>query len=108
MVVDWWIRPITYNPKLSAFWRVIRKILIRLAPNIRQDSWSSYLAWGNLYRIAPGKGGNPGSRLCRLQESLCKRQLLLEPERLRPRRFLILAGRSWAGPFLDSTRILHE
>lgn len=99
-VVDSWGRRDGYNTKRSAFWRTVREVLIRLAPNIRQDWWSSYVAWGNLYRIAPGERGNPDSKLCRLQLPLCQQQLSLDLEWLRPRRFVVLAGWDWASPFL--------
>lgn len=98
-VMDSWGRRGKYNTKRSAFWRTVREVLTRLAPNIREESWSSYVAWGNLYRLAPGERGNPDSRLCNLQLSLCQQQLNLDLERLKPRRFLVLAGWNWASSF---------
>jgi hypothetical protein len=51
-----------YATSRSAFWRVSRAVVGRLGvADIGKPSWPSYLAWSNLYRVAPYSGGNPSA-----------------------------------------------
>lgn len=81
-------KPPDYNTK-----RVTRSIAAELEfsppPDARGNPahpWSSYLAWTNLYRIAPAGGGNPGARLCARQLKPCLELFRRNVERLQVRR----------------------
>ena len=90
-----------YNPGRSAFWRTIRGVVDRLEiADVEQDSWPSHLVWSNLYKIAPEKGGNPDTALCRIQLAGCIELFKLELMTYIPSRLLLLTGNEWALPFL--------
>ncbi len=90
-----------YNTARSAFWRVTRDVYRRSgATTSLASNWSTGLAWGNLYRIAPGATGNPSTTLQNLQREACIGLFLAELLRLRPKRLLMLTGLDWAAPFL--------
>jgi len=100
-----------YNTRRSAFWRVIRGVMIGLGLAFdNQEDWPSYLVWSNLYKVAPTKAGNPGETLCRLQHDGCIRLLRLEVETYRPERILFLTDYQWwARPFLEQIGAhMHE
>jgi hypothetical protein len=102
-----WGRSKSYNTARSAFWRVTRAVADRL--NLRgldQADWSSYLAWANLYRIAPGITGNPNGQLMRLQLELCRAQLERDIAELNPECVLFLTGLNWAQGFLTELEVL--
>jgi hypothetical protein len=62
----------TYNTAKSAFWRVTRAVAGALGvADTDKPSWPTYLAWSNLYRVAPHSGGNPSASLCRAQKADC-------------------------------------
>lgn len=92
-----------YNTATSAFWRVIRSVVCRLkiADTDRPD-WPSHLVWTNLYKVAPGAGGNPNARLRRIQFEGCVELFRIELTDYKPTRLLLLTGMDWARPFLDS------
>jgi uracil-DNA glycosylase len=97
-----WSNESTYNPARSAFWRVTARVFASLHPSSGNDKyWSDYLAWSNLYKLAPGGGGNPSEKLSRLQFSNCRNMLAEELAALRPQHLLVLAGWNWARPFLQ-------
>ena len=89
-----------YSTARSAFWRQIRGVLSAVDPASSGDpAWSSRLAWSNLAKIAPAAGGNPGGVLLEVQRNLGPDLLRHEVDELRPRRVLVLTGRSWFEPF---------
>lgn len=91
-----------YNTKRSAFWRVIRKLIVYLSiTSAESENWSSYLSWSNLYKISPCNGGNPANYLCSLQFDICYEILLLELYNLMPKKILLLTGWDWANWFLN-------
>lgn len=95
-----------YSTARSAFWRVTRDVYRRSGASTSQTAtWSTGLAWGNLYRIAPGATGNPSGTLQKLQRDECIALLHTELLRLRPKRLLMLTGMDWAAPFLTQTRM---
>ena len=108
-VADDWKNPRKgeYNPRKSAFWRVIRQVVERLGIVEKDDfpsSWSSHLVWSNLYKVSPEKEGNPGVRLRRVQREGCKKLLEHEIKTYKPVRLLFLTdweGKDWAEAFLD-------
>jgi hypothetical protein len=89
-----------YKTASSAFWRVARRILIELgAVHDEDEEWPSYLAWSNAYRIAPQKGGNPSTELCRVQFDNCVELLNTELAALQPKRLLVMSSTAW--PFVE-------
>jgi len=67
-----------YYASRSAFWRVTRAVADALGvADVNEPSWPTYLAWSNLYRVAPFCGGqslsipvpSTGSRLHRSPRS---------------------------------------
>ena len=100
-----------YNTRGSAFWRVVRMVIGGLSaqtltknswPPRFRESWPSHLVWSNLYKLAPKKGRNPNGQLRTTQHAGCIALLKAEIKIYRPRRLLLLTGRSWAAPFLDA------
>jgi len=89
-----------YNTKKSAFWRVIRSVAGKLGVDIDKPSWPTYLAWSNLYRVAPCSGGNPSAFLCRAQVTECIELFAAELAEWKPKRVLMLTGLGWAQEFL--------
>ena len=96
-VTDLWGARDGYNTHSSAFWRVLRRIVLSAGAD---DLWSSQLAWTNLYKVSPGAGWNPGADLQRAQRRSAIELLNLEVEEFAPRRVLALTG-GWIGPFSD-------
>lgn len=91
----------TYNTKLSAFWRVIRKVTSELHTITEDESnFSSWLVWSNLYKLSP-TSDNPGRKLQLLQREGCKSSFKREIDVFRPGRLLLLTGLEWAEPFLE-------
>ena len=100
---SWGDREAKYDPRRSAFWRVIRE----LASNVPQagasaEAWPSTLVWSNLYKVAPANGGNPGTRLQKLQFGGCVELLRMELINYQPRHVVFLTGLDWAGPFIEA------
>jgi hypothetical protein len=93
-----------YNPRRSAFWRVIKRIRAKIDRDNCDPKWSSKLAWTNLYKIAPSRGGNPSPKLTRLQLEYCIEMLRLEVSCLSPKRILFLTGNNWAEPFIGDVQ----
>ena len=92
----------SYNTARSAFWRVTRAVVGQLnLADVDGPTWPSLLIWTNLYKVSPQDGGNPTSRLCRVQFEHCVRLLSEELSNSKPRRVLVLTGIDWAGPFLE-------
>lgn len=104
-ITDWWRPDAPYNTARSAFWRVSRAMTTHFGIAPELPRWSSYLAWTNLYRVAPASRGNPSSRLQRAQLDWCIRAIHEELDGLRPKRLLVMAGSDWAAPFLRSASI---
>ena len=65
-----------YNTRKSAFWRVIKKITKELYP----EPWYSHVAWSNVCKVAPWKGGNPNDSLYYAQLGDCKKIFAKEIE----------------------------
>jgi len=90
-----------YNPNRSAFWRVVRKIVLqnKISPNY--ENWSNYIAWTNLYKISNWEGGNPSSSLRNFQFNNVKTILLNDITDCNPLNVLFLTGEGWALPFIE-------
>ncbi len=103
-VIKNWINtanPQEYSANRSAFWRVIKSLVLRLNINgTAEDNWSSHLAWSNLYKVSPFEGRNPGNKLCKAQLDGCIKLFQQELNELQPKRLLLLTGENWAKDFL--------
>ena len=104
-VINKWQGNTDYNTKKSAFWRVTRQIVLSLSLAEDIELWPSYLAWSNLYKIAPEEGGNPGGRLRNVQLEGCRSLLCREIEDFQPSGLLFLTGWNWAKDFLIEKNI---
>ena len=90
-----------YNTKKSAFWRVTRELVHRLGiADVGKKDWPSHIAWSNLYKVSPDKGGNPTEALKEAQFPYCAKILAAEIRELKPRRVVFLTGWQWAKRFL--------
>ncbi|MDP9227069.1 MAG: hypothetical protein M3P18_25130 [Actinomycetota bacterium] len=107
-VTDLWGARDGYNTARSAFWRVLRRIVLT-DPGVALDAdrWSSYIAWTNLYKVSPAAGWNPGADLQRAQRGDVTELLKLELAELAPRRVLATTG-GWIGPFLGGLGLTLE
>jgi hypothetical protein len=85
-----------YNTRKSAFWRLIKKV----AESYYPENWYSNIAWTNLYKIAPYKGGNPNSNLQKLQKKYCFELFEKEIELLSPK-YVIMLTSGWELDFID-------
>ena len=85
-----------YNTRKSAFWRVIKGVSTRVC---QKEDWWNWIAWNNLYKRAPSKGGNPSAKLRKKQLTLCKEILDKEIELLNPA-IIIFFTSGWETPFL--------
>lgn len=98
----WSIKGKKYNSHKSAFWRVIRQVLIDLRlPGADGDTWPSLIVWSNLYKVSPAEGGNPSPRLRRIQCEGCRKLLKVELQQHKPKRLLFLTGWDWASKFVN-------
>jgi hypothetical protein len=99
-VTDLWVARDGYNTHRSAFWRVLRRIVLSDPSFGNDDRWSSRLVWTNLYKVSPALGWNPGADLRRVQRRSATELLQLEIEAFAPQRILALTG-AWIDPFRD-------
>lgn len=84
----------------SSFWRVSKKIWETLTDNIdfknsNDDKWTDYIAWTNLYKVAPADMGNPTTAMCRKQLDACKEILRAELEFFKPTHILFVTDYQW-------------
>lgn len=84
----------------SPFWRANRKIWMGITGNLdfvdsEQDRWVDYIAWTNLYKIAPKLTGNPTTAMKKKQLEACKKILKSEIEILKPTHILFVTGYYW-------------
>lgn len=99
-----------YNTRKSAFLRVIKKISEVFYP----ENWYSYVAWSNVCKIAPWKGGNPNDSLYYAQLEDCKKIFAKEIELLSPKAVVMFTGESWATDILrymngeDGTKSVYK
>lgn len=91
-----------YNTKKSAFFRVIHSLLLNIGVINSDKDWASYLVWSNLYKVAPASGGNPSSKLARIQFPYCSEILRLEINLYQPRYVLFLTGKEWFDEFSEN------
>ena len=88
-----------YNTKKSAFYRLMKNISVSL---LEKSDWYHYVAWTNLYKIAPWEGGNPNNRLKKMQVNTCIKILEKEFELLNPSIIIFLTS-GWENKFLKNS-----
>lgn len=59
------------------------------------DRWVDYIAWTNLYKIAPKDTGNPTTTMSKKQFATCKNILKAEIEKFNPTHILFVTGYEW-------------
>lgn len=84
----------TYYLSQSPFWRTSKQIWEQLSGN-QQERWVDYIAWSNIYKIAPPKTGNPTTKMCRTQIEICRELLKKEIMFYRPTHILFVTGWKW-------------
>ena len=104
-ITDNWGPNHKYSTGRSAFWRVSKRIVASLQIADDPAHWSSYLAWTNLYRIAPADSGNPSAQLQGAQIEWCKQALTEDVLALQPKRLLLMTGTDWAAPFMSNVSL---
>jgi hypothetical protein len=83
--------PDGYNSKAATpFWRTIELVIRDLHPEAQEDNWASWVAWSNLYKVAPVAGGNPGASVTNLQFDPCFDLLNAELGMWRPKAAVFL------------------
>ncbi|ULQ61052.1 hypothetical protein K7I13_07315 [Brucepastera parasyntrophica] len=93
-----------YNTKKSSFWRVIKGITLS---TINKNDWYNYIAWSNLYKIAPCEGGNPSSHLIKLQYNNSRKLLELDLKTLDPDIVIFLTS-GWENNLLKEMEIKND
>jgi hypothetical protein len=98
-----------YNTNASPFWRASRAFAGR-AGFVGDDGadWSCHLAWTNLYKVAPVRGGNPNLRTRERQRKACIDLFELELDTLSPRCVLVLTGPDWYRGFAPSVAMASQ
>lgn len=89
-----------YNTRKSAFFRLMKRISVSLLEN--KNDWYNYVAWTNLYKIAPWEGGNPTSTLKNMQQEYCAKILEKDFEFLNPSIIIFLTSR-WENDLLKNS-----
>ncbi len=91
----------------SPFWRMSEDVWrsIPSVPEVQNSSkkiWTDYIAWTNLYKIAPKDQGNPTQTMSVKQLGACRRILKAEITLLKPTHILFLTGyRGWFEDFRE-------
>lgn len=88
-----------YYLSSSPFWRVVSNIWCGLSNASNRGEFINHIAWSNLYKISPEKGGNPTSTMCKWQIEACKEILKAEIRAYKPTHILMITdyGR-WFAP----------
>lgn len=92
----------------SPFWRTSMNVwkIISGNPNFidtQNNKWTDYIAWTNLFKIAPYDAGNPTIAMCKNQLESCKKILVAEINILKPTHILFITG--YDGWFKDFEKI---
>ena len=90
----------------SPFWRTNKEIWMNLSKNnnfidSEDNRWVDYIAWTNLYKVAPKKTGNPTAAMSKSQLEACKSILEAEIEYFNPTHILFVTGYEWFEKFKD-------
>lgn len=91
----------------SPFWRTSKSVWKGLSNRFdfqdnESDKWVDYIAWTNLYKIAPKDTGNPTEAMAKKQLTACKEILKAEIEEFGPTHILFVTGyEGWFEDFSD-------
>lgn len=91
----------------SPFWRMGEQVWKSIASvpaieNSVEENWTDYIAWTNLYKIAPKDQGNPTQTMCNKQLKACQAILRAEISLLQPTHILFLTGyKGWFEDFAE-------
>lgn len=101
----------------TPFWRAARAAaerLLSLSPD-EGDAFYRHIAWTNLFKACPARGGNPQGELWLRQIGVCREILKREAEILMPTHILVIAQANtndttreneWIAPFEPTLRTL--
>lgn len=91
----------------SPFWRTSKEIWKKISNNANyidsaSDKWTDYIAWSNLYKVAPHDTGNPTTTMRNNQLEACREILAAEVRTLTPTHILFVTGyEGWFDEFED-------
>ncbi len=85
-----------YNTNKSAFWRVAKHIAQCFYP----DKWYSHIAWSNVCKVSPEKGGNPNDKLYYAQLESSQKIFESEIRLFSPKVVVMFTSNSWAADLL--------
>lgn len=97
----------------SPFWQAIHSIWQGLS-HTEAEEWLDYIAWSNLYKVAPnrelpGDSGSPTQLMRDCQFSACLAILQQELLDLQPTHILFITGwEGWFAPFAAAFRAIHR
>jgi hypothetical protein len=92
----------SYSLASSSFWQISRLLAQEFHADEAGDEWPLHLAWSNLYKVAPDKGGNPSTTEARRQDELEAAKLLrMEIDCLKPHLVVLMTGWDWFEPFAE-------
>ncbi|MDD4347120.1 MAG: hypothetical protein PHZ11_09625 [Desulfitobacteriaceae bacterium] len=98
-----------YNTKRSSFWRIVRMVTGEFGvADINNADWPSYIAWTNLYKIAPSETGNPSEKLKKIQHDIARQIFIEELCQWKPKRIIFFTGRDWVEPFVKPLVSISE
>lgn len=78
----------------SPFWRTIQTVWEGLSEQ-KETRWIDYIAWTNIYKVAPSDTGNPTTSMCKCQLETCKKILDTEIKVFNPTHILFITGWEW-------------
>ncbi|MCH4896687.1 hypothetical protein E0494_08250 [Marinilabiliaceae bacterium JC040] len=87
-----------YNTNKSAFWRLIKNISQEIY-HTNEEEWYRKIAWNNLYKLSPKKGGNTSESTKSLQFETCAKILKKEISIMSPK-YVIFFTSDWEDDFL--------
>lgn len=91
-----------YYLSSSPFWRVVSNIWCGLSNSNNRGEFINHIAWSNLYKISPEKGGNPTDKMCGWQFKACYKILEAEIKAYRPTHILMITDyKRWFAPQND-------
>ena len=91
-----------YYLSSSPFWRVVSNIWCGLSNSNNRGEFFNHIAWSNLYKISPEKGGNPTDKMCGWQFKACYKILEAEIKAYRPTHILMITDyKRWFAPQND-------
>lgn len=88
--------------------RPIYKLMKAISSEFHPLSWYSYIAYGNVYKIAPANGGNPKGKLRDAQTRCAKEIFRKEMDFLSPRYVILVTGNTASDTWHDIVEEVFE